>query len=122
MRAVQAGADAVTISNHGGNKLDCMQATLDALVAVRKAVGPNVRLFLDGGIRRGSDLIVAKALGADHCFIGRATIYGTAAGGRKGAKRAVDILQKDLSYTMAMIGCRTNADITREHVTGQTTP
>lgn len=122
MRAVQAGADAVTISNHGGNKLDCMQATLDALVAVRKAAGPKVRLFFDGGIRRGSDLIVAKALGADHCFVGRATIYGTAAGGRKGAQRAVDILQKDLSYTMAMIGCRTNADITREHVTGQATP
>jgi L-lactate dehydrogenase (cytochrome)/(S)-mandelate dehydrogenase len=116
-RAVEAGANAVTISNHGGNKLDCMQAALDSLIAARKAVGPHVRLFFDGGIRRGSDLIVAKALGADHCFIGRATIYGTAAGGRKGAQRAVDILQRDLAYTMAMIGCRTNADITREHVT-----
>jgi (S)-mandelate dehydrogenase len=118
LRAVQAGADAVTISNHGGNKLDCMQASLDSLAAARKAVGPGVRLFMDGGIRRGSDIAVAKALGADHCFIGRATIYGTAAGGRRGAQRAVDILQNDLTYTMAMIGCRTNADITREHVTG----
>jgi (S)-mandelate dehydrogenase len=61
---------------------------------------------------------VAKALGADHCFSGRATIYGTAAGGRRGAKRAIDILQNDLTYTMAMLGCRTNADITREQVTG----
>jgi L-lactate dehydrogenase (cytochrome)/(S)-mandelate dehydrogenase len=118
LRAVQAGADAVTISNHGGNKLDCMQASLESLAAARKAVGPGVRLFMDGGIRRGSDIAVAKALGADHCFIGRATIYGTAAGGRRGAQRAVDILQNDLTYTMAMIGCRTNADITREHVTG----
>lgn len=117
-RAAQAGADAVTISNHGGNKLDCMQATLDSLIAARKAVGSKVKLFFDGGIRRGSDLIVAKALGADHCFIGRATIYGTAAGGRKGAQRAVDILQRDFAYTMAMIGCRTVADITREYVTG----
>jgi (S)-mandelate dehydrogenase len=118
LRAVQAGADAVTISNHGGNKLDCMQASLESLAAVRKAVGPDVRLFMDGGIRRGSDIAVAKALGADHCFVGRATIYGTAAGGRRGAQRAVDILQNDLTYTMAMIGCRTNSDITREHVTG----
>jgi (S)-mandelate dehydrogenase len=118
LRAVQAGADAVTISNHGGNKLDCMQASLDSLAAARKAVGPGVRLFMDGGIRRGSDIAVAKALGADHCFTGRATIYGTAAGGRRGAKRAIDILQSDLTYTMAMIGCRTNADITREYVTG----
>lgn len=117
LRAVQAGADAVTISNHGGNKLDCMQASLESLAAARKAVGPGVRLFMDGGIRRGSDIAIAKALGADHCFIGRVTIYGTAAGGRRGAKRAVDILQSDLTYTMAMIGCRTNADITREHVT-----
>ena len=117
LRAAQAGADAVTISNHGGNKLDCMQGALDSLVNVRKAAGPNVRLFFDGGIRRGSDLIVAKALGADHCFIGRATIYGTAAGGLQGAKRAIDILQTDLAYTMAMIGCRTAADLPREHVT-----
>jgi L-lactate dehydrogenase (cytochrome)/(S)-mandelate dehydrogenase len=118
LRAVQAGADAVTISNHGGNKLDCMQASLESLAAARKAVGPGVRLFMDGGIRRGSDIAIAKALGADHCFIGRATIYGTAAGGPRGAKRAVDILQSDLTYTMAMLGCRTNADITRELVTG----
>jgi L-lactate dehydrogenase (cytochrome)/(S)-mandelate dehydrogenase len=123
MRAVEAGADAVTISNHGGNKLDSMQAALDSLVFVRNAVGPKVRLFFDGGIRQGSDMIVAKALGADHCFVGRATIYGTTAGGLAGAQRALDILQKDLVYTMAMIGCRTVSDITRQHVTaGQATP
>ena len=117
VRAAQAGADAVTISNHGGNKLDCMEATLDALAQIRPAVGGDLRLFFDGGIRRGSDLIVAKAMGADFCFTGRATIYGVAAGGSRGAKRAIDILQSDLNYTMAMIGCRSVSAITRDYVT-----
>ena len=116
-RAVAAGADAVTVSNHGGNKLDCMQGCLDSLAQVRAAVGPKVTLFFDGGIRRASDILVAKALGADHCFLGRATIYGVTAGGLRGAKRAIDLLQSDLEYTMAMIGTRTVADITRDHVT-----
>lgn len=116
-RAVAAGADAVTVSNHGGNKLDCMQGCLDSLVQVRAAVGPAVRLFFDGGIRRGSDLLIAKALGADHCFLGRATIYGVTADGRRGAKRAIDILQAELAYTMAMTGIRSVADATRDYVT-----
>jgi L-lactate dehydrogenase (cytochrome)/(S)-mandelate dehydrogenase len=116
-RAIQAGADAVTISNHGGNKLDCMQATVDALAEIRPAVGPGLRLFFDGGIRRGSDLVVAKALGADFCFTGRATIYGVTAGGLRGAQRAIDILQSDLAYTMAMTGCRSVSAIARDHVT-----
>lgn len=116
-RAVEAGADAVTISNHGGNKLDCMRATLDVLAGIRPAAGPDVRLLFDGGIRRGSDLIVARALGADFCFIGRAAIYGVAAGGLHGARRAIEILQSDLTYSMAMIGCREVAGITRDHVT-----
>ena len=117
VRASQAGADAVTISNHGGNKLDCMQATLDALAEIRPAVGPNLRLFFDGGIRRGSDLVVARALGADFCFTGRATIYGVTAGALRGAQRAIDILQSDLAYTMAMTGCGSVSAITRDHVT-----
>jgi len=116
-RAVGAGADAVTVSNHGGNKLDCMQSCLESLAQMRAAVGTDVRLFFDGGIRRGSDLIVAKALGADHCFLGRAAIYGVAAGGLRGAKRAIDILQMDLSYTMAMIGIRSVSNVTRDYLT-----
>lgn len=120
VRAVEAGADAVTVSNHGGNKLDCMQAALDALAEIRPAVGAHIRLFFDGGIRRGSDLLVAKALGADFCFTGRATIYGVAAGGLRGAQRAIDILQSDLIYTMAMTGCRQVSAITRDFVTSAT--
>jgi L-lactate dehydrogenase (cytochrome)/(S)-mandelate dehydrogenase len=87
------------------------------LAQVRAAVGPKVTLFFDGGIRRASDILVAKALGADQCFLGRATIYGVTAGGLRGAKRAIELLQSDLEYTMAMIGTRTVADITRDHVT-----
>lgn len=113
-RAVQAGADAVTISNHGANKLDCMQGTLDALAMVRAAVGPQVKLLFDGGIRRGSDVLVAKALGATHCFLGRATLYGVVAGGLAGARRAISIVQTEMTHTMQMIGCRTNAEVTRE--------
>ena len=113
VRAVQAGADAVTVSNHGGNKLDCMQGCLDALAAIRPVVGPDITIFFDGGIRRGSDIVIARALGATHCFVGRATLYGVAAGGRAGGRRAMQILMDDLEYTMAMIGCRTLADISR---------
>ena len=115
-RALEAGADAVTISNHGGNKLDCMQGALDSLAQVRASVGRDARLFFDGGIRRGSDLVVAKALGANFCFTGRATIYGVTAGGLRGARRAIEILQSDLAYTMAMIGCRTVPDITHDYL------
>ena len=116
VRAAQAGADAVTVSNHGGNKLDCMQGALESLVQVKAGIGRDARLFFDGGIRRGSDLIVAKALGAEFCFTGRATIYGVAAGGLPGARRAIEILQSDLTYTMAMIDCRSVPDITADHV------
>jgi L-lactate dehydrogenase (cytochrome)/(S)-mandelate dehydrogenase len=94
-----------------------MQGCLESLARVRAAVGPNVRLFFDGGIRRGSDLIIAKALGADHCFLGRATIYGVTAGGLRGAKRAIEILQTDLAYTMAMIGIRSVSNATSDYVT-----
>jgi (S)-mandelate dehydrogenase len=117
-RAVAAGADAVTISNHGGNKLDCMPATLDVLAKLRPAVGDGVRLFFDGGIRRGSDLFIAGALGADFCFIGRATIYGVAAGGLRGAQRAIFLLQSDLEYTMAMAGCGSINDLTGDYLAG----
>jgi L-lactate dehydrogenase (cytochrome)/(S)-mandelate dehydrogenase len=116
-RAAAAGADAVTISNHGGNKLDCMPACVDSLAQVSAAVGPKVTLFFDGGIRRASDILAARALGAQHCFLGRATIYGVTAGGLRGAKRAIELLQSDLEYTMAMIGVRTLADVTRDHMT-----
>jgi len=105
IRARAVGADAVTVSNHGGNKLDCLPASLDLLAMVRAAVGPTFPLFLDGGIRRGSDILTALALGADFCFMGRPALYGLAAGGRVGAQRVFDILSDELRYTQAMVGC-----------------
>jgi (S)-mandelate dehydrogenase len=104
-RALETGVDAVTISNHGGNKLEVMQGSVDSLISVRKALGPAPQLFMDGGIRRGIDIALALALGANHCFIGRSTLYGVAAGGLEGARRAVEILRSEFAYTMAMIGC-----------------
>lgn len=115
-RAFAIGADAVSVSNHGANKLDRMQGCVDALSAVRAAVGPDATLFFDGGIRRGSDIIVAHALGANCAFVGRATLYGVAAGGNAGARRAVEILRSGVEYTMAMLGCKTVDRIHRGHL------
>jgi L-lactate dehydrogenase (cytochrome)/(S)-mandelate dehydrogenase len=104
VRAVELGADAITVSNHGGNRLDCIPAALDALPAVHSAVGGRLPVFFDGGIRRGSDILAAYCLGASFCFIGRAALYGAAAGGVAGVSRAIEILQRELKQTMAMLG------------------
>lgn len=116
VRAREVGADAVTISNHGGNKLDCVPAAIDLLSMVRPIIGPSFPLFVDGGIRRGSDVLTALALGADFCFLGRPALYGLAAGGRVGARRVFDILSEELRYTQAMVGCRDCKSIERDAV------
>lgn len=107
-RAVTAGADAVTISNHGGNKLDRVLPSLHALAKIcqeqKDAYG--IPLFFDGGIRRGTDVLTALAVGASFCFLGRATLFGVAAGGANGAKRALDIIRDEATHASAMIGCR----------------
>ncbi len=104
-RARDLGADAVTVSNHGGNKLDCMAAALDVLPETVAAVDGSMPLFFDGGIRRGSDILVAKALGANFSFVARATLYGVIAGGLPGASRAIAILREEIARTLAQIGC-----------------
>ena len=104
-RSVEAGADAVTVSNHGGNKLDCMAASIDFLPGVVSAIGSGAPVFFDGGIRRGSDILTACALGAQFCFVGRATLYGVIAGGRAGAAHAIDILHNEITRTLTLIGC-----------------
>src|SRR5690606_35579266 len=90
---------------------DPLPAPLHTLPAVRQAVSPRFPVMFDGGIRRGSDILVALALGADFCFVGRPTLYGVAAGGRKGADRAVEILRDEVDRGLAMIGCRTLEDL-----------
>lgn len=106
----------MTVSNHGGNKLDRMRASIEDLPAVVERAGDNGQIFFDGGIRRGSDIVMAAALGAQFSFVGRATLYGVGAGGLEGALRAIEILRGGVAYTMAMIGCKTVSDIGRGHV------
>jgi (S)-mandelate dehydrogenase len=114
VRAQQAGADAVAISNHGGRQLDWAAAPLDVLADARRAVGKEFVLIADGGIRRGTDIIKALALGADAVFVGRAVLYGVAAAGRSGARRALDILHEELDRDLALLGVPAIRDITPE--------
>jgi L-lactate dehydrogenase (cytochrome)/(S)-mandelate dehydrogenase len=105
VRAANAGVDGVIVSNHGGKTLDRSPATVDALVAIAAAAGDKITVMLDSGVRRGSDIVVGLCLGAKFIFVGRATLYGVAAAGEAGAKRALDILREEVDMTMALIGC-----------------
>ena len=110
-RALALGADGVVVSNHGGRALDSSIASLDALPAIAAAVGGRMTVFLDSGIRRGSDVIKAIALGADAVLAGRAPLYGLAAAGEAGVARALELLQAETARTMAMLGARTMAEV-----------
>jgi L-lactate dehydrogenase (cytochrome) len=103
-RAVAAGADGVQLSNHGGRQLDRTVPPADMIAAVREAVGPDVSVLVDSGIRHGSDIAVALALGADACAIGRAYLYGLMAGGERGVNQALDILAAQFKRTMQLLG------------------
>ena len=110
-RALALGADGVVVSNHGGRALDSSIASLDALPAIAAAVGGRMTVFLDSGIRRGSDVIKAIALGADAVLAGRAPLYGLAAAGEVGVARALALLQAETARTMAMLGARTMGEV-----------
>ncbi|MES2281097.1 MAG: alpha-hydroxy acid oxidase [Pseudomonadota bacterium] len=103
--ARKAGADGVVVSNHGGRQLDGAPATLDVLQEVVQASGDNFPVLIDGGFRRGSDIIKALALGAKAVLLGRATLYGLAAGGEPGVAKALSILQSELDRSLALLGC-----------------
>ena len=110
-RALALGADGVVVSNHGGRALDSSMATIDALPDVVAAVGGRMTVFLDSGIRRGSDVVKAVALGADAVLAGRAPLYGLAAAGEAGVTRAIELLRSETARTMAMLGARTIAEV-----------
>ena len=115
-RAIDGGANAVVVSNHGGRQLDTVSATLRALPAVVEAVNGRVDVLVDGGIRRGSDLVKALCLGARAVLIGRAYGYGLAAAGGPGVARAIEILRADLVRTLKLLGCPASASLDPSYV------
>ena len=104
-RAVDAGANALVVSNHGGRQLDDVAPTLRVLPEVVASVGDRIEVLLDGGIRRGSDIVKALCLGARAVMAGRAYAYGVGAAGTAGVARAIDILRTDLIRTLKLLGC-----------------
>ena len=102
--AQQAGVNGVIVSNHGGRQLDYGPAALEALPAVRAAVGPEMTVMLDSGLRRGADILLALCLGAQFCFLGRPPLYGAAAYGQAGVDKAVQILRQEIDLNMAQMG------------------
>jgi isopentenyl diphosphate isomerase/L-lactate dehydrogenase-like FMN-dependent dehydrogenase len=115
-RAVDAGAAAISVSNHGGRQLDCVQSSLRALPEVVKAVHGQTEILLDGGIRRGTDIVKALCLGARAVLCGRAYAYGLAAAGEAGVNRAIEILRTDLDRTLRLLGCVSVAELDRSYV------
>jgi len=110
-RALAIGCDGVVVSNHGGRQLDGAAPSLEALPAVARAVGSKMTVLLDGGVRRGVDILKARALGAQAVLTGRATLFGVMAGGEAGARRALEILAGELERSMKLCGARSVAEI-----------
>src|SRR5262249_473720 len=104
-RAVDVGCDGILVSNHGARQLDQAPGSLDVLPAIRAAVGDKLTLLLDSGVRRGADILIALCLGADFCFFGRPTLYGAAAYGLPGVKKAIAIFVNETALVMGQIGC-----------------
>jgi isopentenyl diphosphate isomerase/L-lactate dehydrogenase-like FMN-dependent dehydrogenase len=114
--ACEHGAAAVVVSNHGGRQLDGVPASLDALEEIVEAVGGRVEVLLDGGVRRGTDVLKALALGARAVLIGRAMLYGLAAAGERGVAHVLELLGSEVERGLALLGCCSPADVTRAHV------
>ena len=113
-RALDAGADAIIVSNHGGRQLDSLPGALRSLAEVVAAVGTETEVLVDGGFKRGEDVIKAIALGARAVMVGRAWAFGLAAAGQPGVDRILGLLREDLDRTMRLLGCASLADLSRE--------
>ncbi|MCD9559340.1 Lactoylglutathione lyase [Datura stramonium] len=116
-QAVEAGAAGIIVSNHGARQLDYAPATVMALEEVVKAVHGRIPVFLDGGIRRGTDVFKALALGASGVFIGRPVVFSLAVDGEAGVRKVLQMLHDEFELTMALSGCRSIKEITRNHIT-----
>jgi len=115
-RAADEGAAAIVVSNHGARQLDHVLPTVRALPEIVAAVGQQIEILMDGGIRRGSDIVKALCLGAHAVLIGRAYAYGLAAGGEAGVARAIQILRNDVERTMRLLGCGSVGELNRSYI------
>ena len=113
---VDAGADALVVSNHGGRQLDRAPVPLEVLPSVVDAVGDRAEVYVDGGILSGGDIVAAVALGAKAALVGRAYLYGLMAGGERGVQRSAEILQQEITTILALLGVSRVSDLTRDHV------
>jgi isopentenyl diphosphate isomerase/L-lactate dehydrogenase-like FMN-dependent dehydrogenase len=114
--AADRGAAGVIVSNHGGRQLDGVAATVDVVGEVAEAVGDQVEVLMDGGVRRGTDVLTALALGARAVLVGRAPLWGLAVGGEPGATRVLELLRDELELALALCGCRSPQAASRAHV------
>ncbi len=114
--ACEHGAAALIVSNHGGRQLDGGAATLDALPEVAESVGGRIEVYVDGGVRRGSDAVKALALGARAVLVGRPVLWGLAAGGEQGVARVLELLRAETELTLQLLGCARPEDVRPEHV------
>ena len=114
--AVAYGAAAIVVSNHGGRQLDGAPASLDALPEVVEAVAGRVEVFLDGGVRRGTDVAKALALGARAVLVGRAPIFGLAVGGEEGVRHVLELLREELELALCLLGCTSPAELDQAHI------
>ena len=112
-RAVDIGASAIMISNHGGRQLDGSTAPFDQLAAIVDAVGDKIEVILDGGVRRGTHVLKALAMGARACMVGRAYLYALAAGGQPAVERALDRLRQEVERDMILMGCSSVSELNR---------
>lgn len=122
VKAVEHGVDGIIVSNHGGRTFDASPASIEVLAEIVDAVDGRTTVIFDSGVRRGSDVLKAIAIGADAVIIGRATLYGAAAGGAEGAARALEILRDEIGTAMAMVGVTSLAQLDRSYLRAETVP
>jgi L-lactate dehydrogenase (cytochrome)/(S)-mandelate dehydrogenase len=111
LKAAELGLNGIVVSNHGARQLDVAPSSITMLPAIRHAVGDKMTLMLDSGVRRGSDIVIAKCLGAQFCFFGRPTLYAVAALGQEGADQVFAILRREINAVLTQIGCKNFDDL-----------